>query len=261
MERLTKAILGSACIAAVAAYAPAARSADHQDAPGTKAEPTADINDVYAFNDSTSSVFAMTTFPAENLATAADGGAETALFSDAVQYVFHTTSMPAFGETDAAATSSLDIICTFSGTTAPQTYQCWAGNAEYATGTTSTAGLTGGTATSADGKLKVFIGAVADPFFFNLDGFHAAEATVEGAIATIGTDGGLTLDSFGCPTIDDGTAAFLRGELSTNPEDGGAAVDHFATFDALAIVVTIDKSIVTAGGPIVGVWGATYQAP
>ena len=168
--------------------------------------------------------------------------------------MFHTASTPSFTEADAAAFVPMDIICTVTGTAAPQTYQCWAGTVEYATGTVGVAG-TSGTASSADGKMQVFVGTAADPFFFNIDGFHAAQAVVEGA------EGSLSFDTFGCPTLDNSTAAALRGLLTTNPADGGPAVDHFATFDTLAIAVSLDTTIVTAGGPIVGVWGATYQAP
>ena len=238
MNLLTKAILGCTCVAGIAAYAPVARSADHEDAPATTADPTADINDVYAFSDPAASgnaVLGMTLFPAVNGAAAGTG-----VFSDAVQYVFHTLSSSAFGVAPAGAA---DIICTFAGTTAPQTYQCWVSNgaggtADYVTGST---GVAAGT-TSADGKLKVFAGEVGDPFFFNLAGFHATQATVEEANGSI--DGGLPTNAFGCPLIDPGTAGLLREQLTTTPNpDGGttpiAAVDFFAPFDTLAIVVSL----------------------
>jgi hypothetical protein len=41
---------------------------------------------------------------------------------------------------------------------------------------------------------------------------------------------------------------------------GGAAVDTFARFNVLAIVVAIDKSLATQGGPIVAVWGSTHRS-
>jgi hypothetical protein len=247
MNLLIKAILGCTCIAGLAAYAPVAGAADHQDAPGTKADPMGDINDVYAFNDhaGANSVFAMTLFPAENLAPS------TALFSDAIQYVFHTASTDAFGEADAAAYVPMDIICTFTGTTAPQTFQCWAGATHYATGAVGATGVA-----SADGNMQVYVGAVADPFFFNLDGFHVAQATVQGAVSASEVAINGT-----CPTLDNGTAALLREQLTTNPADGGVGLDYFASFDALAIVVSLKKSLVNAGGPITSVWGATYVAP
>ena len=234
MNRLTiTSILGCACLAGIAGYARVAKSADHLDAPATKADPSADIADLYAFNDGTHSVFAMTLFPAATTA---------AKFSDAVQYVIHTASGSAFGTT----TANEDIICTF---TTAQIISCWAGTDEFVTGDASaTTGLA-----SADGKMKVFAGLRADPFFFNLDGFHTAEATVEGAAA------GLTFNGAGCPLLDDGTAAALRGQLTHAP-DGGPAVDFFANLDALAIVVSLDKSLVNKGGPLTSVWAGTYKA-
>jgi Domain of unknown function (DUF4331) len=235
MKRLTIAVLGCSSIAAIAAFTRLAHSADHLDAPATKADPAADIADLYAFTDGTHSVFAVTVFPAATTA---------AKFSDMVQYVIHTSSGAAYGTT----TANEDIICTF---TTAQTASCWAGTDEYVTGDASaTTGLA-----SADGKLKVFAGLRADPFFFNLDGFHAAEATVEGAAS------GLHFDVAGCPTLDPGTAGFLRTQLTTNPADGGAAQDFFANLDALAIVVSIDTTLVTKGGAIVSSWAGTYQAP
>jgi hypothetical protein len=234
MNRSTTVILGCLCVlGAGAAYTRVARSADHLDSPATKADPSADIADVFAFNDASRAVFAMTLFPAATT---------SAKFSDTVVYALHTASGAAFGTT----TASEDILCTFS---ASQTISCWAGTDEYVTGDASqTSGIS-----SADGKLKVFAGLRADPFFFNLDGFHRAEAIVEGAASS------LTFDPAGCPLLDNGTAAVLRQNLTTSA-DGGAAVDFFANLDALAIVVSVDKSLVTKGGNTVSVWGATYQA-
>jgi hypothetical protein len=233
MKRLAIALAGSACVAGIAAYARVALSADHLDAPATKADPAADIADVYTFNDGSRAVFAMTLFPAATTA---------AKFSNAVVYAFHTASGSAFGTT----TATEDILCTFS---TAQTIQCWAGTDEYVTGDASaTTGIS-----SADGKLKVFAGLRADPFFFNLDGFHHAEATVEGAAS------GLTFNGAGCPLLDNATAALLRTQLTTSL-DGGTAVDFFQNLDALAIVVSIDKTLVTKGGALVSVWGGTYVA-
>jgi hypothetical protein len=214
-----------------------AHSADHLDSPATQADPTSDINDVYTWMDTGNVVLAMTLYP---------NAPSTALFSDATQYVFHTGSAAAYGTAPAA---TYDIICTFSGTTAPQTITCWGGTNEYVTGNASaTTGLV-----SADSKFKVFAGLRADPFFFNLDGFHAATETVANAT-------GLTFNDAGCPLLDPGTAGALVGDLTHNPADGGAANDFFAPFNALAIVVSIDKSLVSSGTDgIVSVWGGTYK--
>jgi hypothetical protein len=230
-------VVGGACLATAIAHPRLARSADHLDAPATKKEAAADINDVYAFMDGSNAVFAMTVLPA------APAGAK---FSDAVQYVVHTQSAPAFG----GGASDVNVICTFD---AAQIAQCWGGG-EYATGdASSAAGIA-----SKSGKLKVFAGLRADPFFFNLAGFQATVTAVEGAV-----DGGggapLAFDTTGCPIVDPGTSAALVNLLKTNPVGGGAPEDFFKNLNTLAIVASLDKSLVTAGGPVVSVWASTNR--
>ncbi len=233
-------VVGGACLATAVIHPRLARSADHLDAPATVAEPAADINDVYTFLDqpgiaTTNVIFAMTVFPA----AAAD-----AKFSDTVQYVLHTQSGAAFG----ATTSDLNIICTFDAT---QKASCWAGADEYVTGDASQ----GTGITSASGKFKVFAGVRKDPFFFNLNGFKATVNTVDVAV-----DGGtLVFDDAGCPLLNAPTATFLQNQLSTT--DGGTAEDFFKNLNGLAIVVQMDKSLVTKGGPIMSVWGSTHRKP
>jgi hypothetical protein len=230
-----KAILGSALAVALFA-APLALAADHQDGPAATADPSADITDVFAWMSSDASKvnLVMDVFP---FATG------TPMFSDTVQYVFHTSSRPSFGS---ASTASVNVICTF---TAAQIISCWAG-AEYVTGDASSAsGLS-----SASGKLKVFAGLRNDPFFFNLDGLKATVADVTAA------KGSLTFDTNGCPALDGATSTALVTQLKTAP-DGGAPVDHFLHGNLLALVVQVDKSILTAGGPLMSVWAATHVAP
>ncbi len=235
-------VLGTAGILTAAVMVNrAAHSADHLDSPAVVADHTIDINDVYTWMDTGRLVVAVTLYP--NAPTTG------ALFSTAAQYVIHTTSTANYGNPSSA---KFDIICTFAGTTAPQTISCWAGpppNAtEYVTGDpSSTNGLA-----SSDGKFKVFAGLRADPFHFNLLGFKNTVATVEGAA------GGLTFNDAGCPQLDPPTAALLRSQLATQP-DGGPAQDFFAAFNALAIVVSIDKTLINGGGPIVSVWAATHK--
>lgn len=105
---------------------------------------------------------------------------------------------------------------------------------------------------SADGKVKVFAGLRADPFFFNLDGFKATVADVEQAT------GSLTFNDAGCPTLDTATSTALVNQLKSSP-DGGAPQNFFAPLNALAIVVSVDKSLVTKGGATVSAWAATYK--
>jgi hypothetical protein len=237
-----------AAAAIVSGYSTPARSADHQDAPGVRGDPAADINDVFTWVDGNNVVLAMTTLP--------DAPANSQ-FSNSVQYVFHTGSALAFS--GSIPSTSLDVIATFD-TSAPQNIQLWVGNpasgGEYVTGN---AGVSAGLA-SADGKVKVYAGEVADPFFFNLDGFKAVVSDVEGVAATAGTDGGVQFTQFGCPILDNSQSQLLVGQLGSAP-GGGAAQNHFANFNGLAIVVSVDKSLLAVNGKFVSVWGATYATP
>jgi hypothetical protein len=233
------ALVSVGCALAVVGTVRIAHSADHLDSPSTKADPTVDIDDLYGWMDGNNLVLALTVFPAA-LGPAPDGGGGSK-FSNAVQYAIHVSSGPSFGTT----TATKDVICTFD---ASQAISCWLGTDEFVTGN---AGQASGIA-SADGKFKVFAGLRSDPFFFNLDGFKQTEADVEGA-------GALSADMAGCPTLPPATAAALVTQLKTAP-DGGPPNDFFGPLNGLAIVVSIDKSLVTAGGPIVATWAGTYRS-
>src|SRR5204863_2275662 len=78
-------------------------AADHADGPAAKADPSADITDVFAWMSPNASRVYLIMDLVRN-ATAASK------FSDSVQYVFHTTSKATFG---AAASMEVDIICVF----------------------------------------------------------------------------------------------------------------------------------------------------
>jgi hypothetical protein len=137
------------------------------------------------------------------------------------------------------------LICTFNQA---QIIQCWAGNDEYVTGVASI--IEG--VVSDDGKLRVFAGLRNDPFFFNLAGFRATGRAVASVAAS------LQFDPAGCPLLDATTSAKLVTQLRTAP-DGGPAVNNFDRFNVLAIVIAIDKSIVTKNGPILSFWGSTNR--
>jgi hypothetical protein len=224
------AAIGGACLVTAVVTPRLARSADHRDGPAVQTDPSTDINDVYTFNDGNNTIFAMTVFPVAEA---------TSKFSDAAAYVFHTESAGAFGTTS----NPLDIICTFD---AAQKIQCWAGD-EYVTGDASQAA---GVA-STSGKLKVFAGRRGDPFFFNLEGFNDTRAFV------LANAGGLTPDQNGCPT----NVPFGDVLNRLQGTDGGTkdAGDFFQGLNALAIVVSIDKALVTKGGKLVTVWASTNK--
>jgi hypothetical protein len=213
-----------------------AESADHKDAPGTVADPASDINDVFTFVDGGKVVLGMTVFPFAPM---------DAKFSTATKYVFHTTSGTAFGETKA----SKDIICTFD---ASQKISCWIGTDDYVTGDASAAaGIT-----STSGKVKVFAGKRADPFYFNLQGFKDTVTTVEGAASA------LTFDTSGCPGVDSATSMALVNKLKETTSTAATTkmtADDFGTANTLAIVLSLDASLVTSGGKIVSVWGSTNK--
>ena len=225
------------------AFAPALLAADHTDGPMASADPAADITDLFAWTsaDGKSLNLAMDVFPAASA---------TSKFSDAVQYVFHTASRPAFGM---PAGARQDIVCTFDSA---QRISCWAGSS-YVTGDASnTAGLASG-----DGKLRVFAGLRDDPFFFNLDGFKDAVADVK---ATAAANGLPAPDAAGCYNLGNpGTSGTIANalvkDLTHTSHGANPPVDHFAGLNVLAIVLTVDLSIVNQGGPVVSVWGSTNR--
>jgi len=211
------------------------RSADHVDGPAASADPAADITDVFAWMSPDAQRVFLVMSLVRNATTASK-------FSDSVQYVFHTTSRPRFG---ASPSPEVTLICTFNQA---QIIQCWAGNDEYVTGDASnTNGIV-----SDDGKFRVFAGLRNDAFFFNLAGFRETARTVASAAAS------LQFDPAGCPQLDAATSAALVTQLRTAP-GGGSAVNNFDKFNVLAIVIAIDKSVVTKNGPILSFWGSTNR--
>jgi hypothetical protein len=231
------AAIGGACLLTAVVSPRLARSADHRDGPAVKADPSTDINDVYSFMDGNNAVFVMTVFPV------ADANSK---FSDAAAYVLHTESAAAFG----ATSNPLDIICSFD---AAQKIQCWAGD-EYATGDAAAASSAAGVA-STSGKMKVFAGRRADPFFFNLEGFNDTRKFVVDNAAGL-QDAGV-FNAKGCPQLDTDTSNAVIAKLQGT--DGGAAQDFFKPLNTLAIVVSIDKTLVTKGGKLVTVWASTNK--
>jgi len=221
--------------AALACGGQCASAADHIDGPQAAADPAADITDAFAWMtpDASKVILVM------DLTRNADLGSK---FSDSVQYVFHTTSSASFGGT---ASADVPVICQFDP---QQRVACWAGDAAYVTGDASS--LSG--ITSSNGRLRVFTGLRNDPFFFNLPGFRATARIVTGAASS------LTFDAAGCPAVDAPTSTALVTQLQSAP-DGGPAVDGFANFNVIAIVLEVDKSILTKNGPILSVATATYR--
>ena len=208
---------------------------DHLDGPGVQANPAADIGDLFAWMspDQARVNLLMTVFP---LATT------TSKFSSFTHYVFHTASRSAFSM---AAASAVDVICDFQGGS-PQATQCWVGSTAYVAGdATAAAGLS-----SANGQVRVFAGLRDDPDFFNAAGFNAFRQSFTGAA------GSLSIDAAGCPGLNSPVATAFESQLNHGAL-GGAPTNLVASANVLAIVVSVDASLLTTGGPIVSVWAST----
>ena len=232
------------------------QAADHGDAPATKANPIADINDVYAWMtaDGAKVNLAMTVSPAD------DG---TLHFGPTIQYVFHVLSSPACATncviegTDTSTETK--VICKFASDTSAE---CWVGD-QYITGDPSGSGITSG-----DGKIKLFAGRRSDPFFFNLQGFIDTVTFVDANLGTLVS----LMDVAGCPDLSGGLGATVRGKLQEGPQgtlatppcsQGLTSADNdcFLHLNVMAIVLQVDKSLLTPGGPLLGVWASTHSTP
>jgi hypothetical protein len=217
-----------------------ALGADHRDSTliGMEANAASDINDVYAWmsSDAQDLNLVMTVQP-----FAADG----ATVSAGTQYVFHVTSQAMFG---AATVEETLVICELASATSAQ---CWVGDDVYLSGDPSAeAGVT-----DAESRARLFVGQRNDPFFFNLDGFQATVDIVKGAA------GSLTFDEAGCPALDAPTSTALVNQLQNDDPPDAEVSDDFAGANIVAIVLTLDKTLVTRGGPILGVWASTHDKP
>jgi Domain of unknown function (DUF4331) len=232
--------------------APGVRAADHLDSANVSMpnNAMADINDVYAWNTSDAAKV--------NLAlTVSPNAGSTATFGPAVQYVLHVTQHAAFGD---AGTES-KVICTFTNNMAGQ---CWVVDkdgetVDYVSGDFSA--IAGKASTS--GKVRVFAGRRSDPFFFNLGGFLNAKQRVNDAVIA------TTFNGNGCPELTAASTlpADLRTDLSTAPGSAvgpcaAGALDCFATFNTMAIVVQVDKELlVQAPNTNISVWASTHATP
>ena len=196
--------------------------ADHVDGPAARADPAADLADVYAWMTAdTEQVNLALTIPA-------------ALFSDAVQYVFEVESSEALGE----AGSLTRVICSFDEA---QTIQCWVGEDDYVTGIASEeVGLT-----SRSGRIRVFAGLRDDPFFFNSIGFNAVRTQIRDTMSE------LEFDEAGCPLLDSETSQTLINQLT---EGANTFVNPVS-----ALVLQIDRSLLARGGDILAVSGSTHR--
>lgn len=223
----------AAAVAAVAVtmFGVKTRAADHADSPAAAAAPDADITDLFAWMspDGTKVDLIMNWFP---------NAPATSKLAANVLFTFHVNSKASFAATAATETT---VICGFD---ANEKLSCWVGSADYVTG------AKGQTLTSASGKVKAFAGIKDDPFFINGAGIFKVIGTVAAAAPS------LTFDAAGCPAVDATTSMSLVNQLKTDAS-GGAPANAFAGAKIQTIVLEIDKSLLTGGGPILGVWGST----
>ncbi len=226
---------------------PQAMGADHLDSNATKAEPTADLADWYAWTDADGEHLnlAMTFFPL------IDGEAE---FSSEVLYAFHVNAHENL--LTAPAKSTL-ITCRFYD---GSNVECWANQdgsvGAYLEGDASASdGVT-----NADGSLRMFAGLRNDPFYFNLDGFLSVAQTVRGVVAA--DPSALGLDANGCPAgVDDGVRTALVGQLAQNAPDAmdGAPIDDLQGANVMALVLQVDMDLVADGENMVfSTWASTH---
>jgi hypothetical protein len=228
--------IGGAGLTVIALLAARGRAADHSDSPTLGGNPMADITDVYAWMTSANLNLVMDVSPRD------DG---TRGFDPSVLYVFHLTSKPGRG-VGAAGGTETKVIVRFASSSS---VQCWVTDAagavikDYVTGDPSRAGVA-----SILGKIKVFAGRRADPFFFNQAGFDSAVTALRAST--------LNPDPAGCPMgIDEAQAQALRSMLETG-------ADAYAGANVMAIVVQLDKALVNDGAnTTVAVWGSTHAAP
>lgn len=205
-------------------------AANHLDTPTVIAEPRADIGDLFAWMSPDTRQL--------NLVMTIVGRS----FSDQLSYVFHVDSGKRFGDT----TQTVTIECRF---TSAQAVDCTVGDIDRAAGDASTpAGLE-----SDEHHFKVFAGLRDDPFFNNVRGPRAGYNVAAAALAN-----GTARDNAGCPQFSAETSQQIRHEWrSTN---GGPGTNFLAGWQSAALVVSIDTGIVTRGGKMVAVWGATADS-
>lgn len=228
----------AAVVAAALMLPGGARGADHLDSPAAVAEPAADITDLYAWMSADASKLNLILNWGHNMPA-------TAMFSDAVVYVFHVTSMASYGAADKQETQ---ILCKFFARTS---FECWAGG-EYLTGAIAAP------IESASKRMRAFAGRRNDPFFFELVGF---QETVKKVVAAAPS---LKFDANMCPAVDAGTSALLVKQLQSsaaisNTNENKPATNTFAGLSVHALSIQIDKALVTPKGPILGVWASTHR--
>ena len=255
MKNLGRGALGALVFAGAAVVGAPAFAADHRDGDGATADPASDINDVYAWSpDADHVTLAMTVVP---FAT------EESLFSPAVQYVVNVNAFAsaAAGLTGVAPAAVTQVQCEFDEA---QIAQCWVHrDGEILAYLTGDASAEGGIE-NGDGSVKLFAGLRADPFFFYLGtaetngGFRTARKIVVDAVDDDLVD--LAAGAF-CPTLTPQQGTLISGALTAQGA-GAQQLNTFRTANTLALVIELDKTLLTAdGAATLGVHGTTHTKP
>lgn len=233
MKRAAVAVLVAALF-----IAPPTGAIDHRDGSTVLADPSTDLTDLFAWMAADGKVnLVLGVFPAATT---------TSRFSNTARYVFHLGAHTAYAS---AMSATLDVICTFDAA-ATQHVSCWAGAAEYVTG--AVGDVSG--VVSSSGKLRVFAGLRDDPSAWNRSGFSATASAIHNASSQ------AAYDAAGCIVVNSTTSNLIVGTLKSDGA-GGPPSDAFAGQNVLAIVVSLDKSLLAAAPPILSVWASTRGAP
>ena len=207
-----------------------AQASDHLDSPTTVANPQADIADVYAWTAPDGRHL--------NLAMTIQGHT----FSDKIDYALHIDSGKVFGHTSASTT----IECRFAAANA---VSCQLGNADSVAGDpTHPAGLEG-----RNHRFRVYAAPRDDPFYNNIKGLLGAYQAASTAIKN-----GAAVDAAGCAHFDAATTDAIRDQMTHT--EGGPAQNLLENWTVSAIVLSVDLSAVSKGGPLLAVWGTTSVA-
>jgi hypothetical protein len=221
-----KAVLGGAVVLAASPLHPS-YAADHRDGPATKADPAADINDVFAFprvaeDGATRLVLAMTVHPYAG---------DEASFSDRVEHVLRVRRASVTGtgaETGIETGEETRIVCRLESAADDARMSCRVSGAcgDDCPRTAVAIGDEGG---GDDADLQVFAGLRADPFFSDVARVRLARAR------------GIDLDVPGVNTFGTANVLVLVADIDVERVLGG--VEPGSTFAVAA------ETRVTKGAP------------
>lgn len=208
---------------------------DHADSASAMATPGADITDLFSWmsSDGSKVILAMTVFPS------ASAGSR---FPSDVLYAFHTVSRSSITATTGVQT---DIYCGFDDS---QRISCIVG--DPSTAVSGDASVTSGISSS-NGKLKVFAGLRKDPSFVSLQNVGAMKSAVLSVLP------GITADAAGCkalPVGGTGKTTAQNALAGTSPSP-----NTYASSSVLSLVMEVDRTLLSKGGAILSVWGATHK--